>query len=77
MLQPLVGGVLKALAERLAASQQDQEVKEAAIACTGMAVACLGDTSPKQTTQLLEVCLWLTARTCLAAAAVLVGSRTR
>ena len=54
-VQPLVNAVLGALAERLSASQQDQEVKEAAIACTGAAVACLGDTSPKQTTKLLEV----------------------
>lgn len=54
-MQPLASSVFKALAERLGASQQDQEVKEAAISCTGVAVACLGDLNAKQTTALLEV----------------------
>lgn len=40
-------------------SQQDQEVLEAAISCTGVAATCLGDLNAKQTIAQLEVgLLW-------------------
>ena len=59
-VQPLATSIFSALADRLAAPQQDQEVKEASIAATGVAVSDLGDTDAKKTSALLE------ARTCAA-----------
>ena len=52
--QGLVSSLFRALSERLSASQQDQEVKDAGIACAGACVARLGDLSPKETSSILQ-----------------------
>ena len=55
LVQGLVGKLFSALLERLSASQQDQEVKDAGIGCAGACVARLGDTCPQETTKVLQV----------------------
>ena len=50
-LQPLVEPLFVATTGRLAAQDQDQEVKEAAIACAATLVASLGDHLPGQVQQ--------------------------
>ena len=42
-VQPLVGPLFDSVQQRLAAQDQDQEVKEAAISCAATVIAALGD----------------------------------
>ena len=50
-----MGQLLGCVGQRLGAQDQDQEVKDAAITCTGACIARLGDLQPSSTSSLLQV----------------------
>ncbi|KAK9803499.1 hypothetical protein WJX73_009717 [Symbiochloris irregularis] len=54
-LQAMVPGLLSVVEEKLAAQDQDQEVKEAAINCAGSTIAYLGDVKPSTTSTLVQM----------------------
>ena len=56
-VQGLVPALLGTVGDKLAAQDQDQEVKEAAIVCTGTCVASLGDLHRPTTSSLVQVAL--------------------